>query len=147
MIECDKFYDGKIVGARWYPGKDDPNAPTLCLKIEVDGETILHYCYTGSDEDLPKLIRQMKAIGVEESQIHTEAFMDDPGTVIGPCHCRFKTKPKPTKSGKVSVGFLCDEQQDAPLAEGVRASVLARLKKAVAPVAVAKDDDSGWVPF
>lgn len=152
MIECDKFYTGTVAGARWYPNEEDPNAPTLCLRIEVGEDSVLHYLNTKKDDDLPKLVRQLKAIGVQESEIHTAAFLDDPASIIGNPRCRFKTKSKPTSSGKVSVGFLCDETQRevAPMDAGARAGILARLKKATGATEVndhgaAVDDED--VPF
>lgn len=127
MIEPDKFYGGEVAGAKWYPNAEDPDAPQLGILLAVDGDEIRHYLRTDTPENITKTMRQLKALHVPESAIHTEKFIDDPFGVIGPVRCRFKTRM--TKTGKTAVGFLCDQSAE-PLETATKSGLLARLKKA-----------------
>lgn len=142
MIEADKFYDGRVYRAEWMPNAEDESAPTLVLGIEVGEDTISHYLRTETDEQMARMKRQLKAIGVDEAAMHSAKFIDSPRDIIGDPQCRFKTRM--TKTGKVAVGFICDPARE--LDTKARTGLMARLKAvAVNDHGVAMDEDS--IPF
>ena len=124
MIEADKFYSGRVYRAEWLENPEDETAPTLAIGIEVDGDTITHYLRTQTEDQMAKMKRQLRAIGVSEADTYSAQFIDDPKAVIGEAQCRFKTRL--TQTGKVAVGFICDPAKD--LNQTARSGLMARLK-------------------
>ena len=142
MIEADKFYTGRVYRAEWMANQEDESAPTLAIGIDVDGDTITHYLRTENDEQMARMKRQLKALGVGEAAMHSAKFIDSPREVIGEPMCRIKTRM--TKTGKVAVGFICDPARE--LDTKARTGLMARLK-AVAVNDHGVEMDDGLVPF
>jgi hypothetical protein len=143
VIEGEKFYDARVVGARWYE-PEDGGEPTLNIRVEVDGERLTRYLDTSTPEKVERMKRELKALGVDESAIYTEQFFEDPFAVIGAQDCQIKTRV--TQTGKVAVAYICDPQREAkPVSVDTKARLMARLRGgAPVPTPAPADDD---LPF